>query len=380
MKGSRLFRWVDRLAGITLMVILRVAGVFLPVSVRNGRDILVVKFSAMGDTVLLLPVIRRLKAGLPGRRLVALGTFANRAALEASPDIDEVVLFEPGMAFNPVRLVAFIRGLRARRFALAVDFDQWLRISPVLCFLSGAPRRAGFATKGQFRHLLYTDPVPRAPRRHELDLFYDILAGVGVGAAVSERSTFFPAGPDAKAEAAKLLREAGVTGRYAAIHPGCGAKGWRRQWPEEKYAELVKWLKSKGLAVLVSTGPGEEPLFEAIRRLSGAELVQVAGRALPVLASIMEGASVFVSGNTGVMHLAAAAGAPVVALHGPTDAGRWGPVGKRCVSISSRHPGSPCLDLGFEYRCKDPGRKCMEAIGTAEVIAAVEAILANGGN
>ena len=375
MKGSRLFRWVDRLAGISLMFLLRAAGMVLPVTFRDGRDILVVKFSAMGDTVLLLPVIRRMRAAFPGRRITGLGTFANRAALEASPDLDDVVLFEPGMLLNPFRLAAFVRGLRKRRFALAVDFDQWLRISPVLCFLSGASRRAGFATSGQFRHLLYTDPVGRAPGRHELDLFFDILAKVGVEAAGDERATFFPAGEAAKAEAAALLRGAGVTGRYAVIHPGCGASGWRRQWPEERYGELVRWLKSKGLAVLVSTGPGEEPLFEAVRRLSGQELVPVAGKPLPVLASIMGGASVFVSGNTGVMHLAAAAGAPVVALHGPTDAGRWGPVGKRCVSVCSRHPGSPCLDLGFEYRCKDPGRKCMEAIGTAEVIAAVEAIL-----
>jgi ADP-heptose:LPS heptosyltransferase len=380
MKSSRLFRWIDRLAGAVLMVALRVLGWVLPVALKGGDAVLVVKFSAMGDTVLLLPVIRRLRAAHPGRRICGLGTFVNRDALRASPDLDEVIVFEPGMVANPLRLASFIRELRARRFGLALDFDQWLRISPILCFVSGAPRRAGFATPGQFRHLLYTDPVARAPGKHERDLFFDVLARVGVEASAGERATFFPVDGASRGEAERFLRESGVEGRYAVIHPGCGARGWRRQWPEERYGELVRWLGDRGLGVLVSTGPGEEGLGEAIARISGRDPVMVAGKPLAVLASIMEKASVFVSGNTGVMHLAAAAGAPVVALHGPTDAGRWGPVGKRCISVSSRHPGSPCLDLGFEYRCKDPGRKCMEEIGMAEVIAAVEALLKNGAN
>jgi heptosyltransferase-3 len=99
--------------------------------------------------------------------------------------------------------------------------------------------------------------------------------------------------------------------------------------------------------------------------------VNVAGRYAPrELAGVLREASCVVSVNTGVMHLAATVGAPTIALNGPTSELRWGPVGRRAVSVNSALPGCGYLNLGFEY---DQGRAdCMEGISVERVVETVQ--------
>jgi ADP-heptose:LPS heptosyltransferase len=87
----------------------------------------------------------------------------------------------------------------------------------------------------------------------------------------------------------------------------------------------------------------------------------------------MKRAALVVSGNTGVMHAAAAFGTKQVALHGPTNATLWGPVNKNAVIVKTSCPRCPCLRLGFEYHRNNGG--CMELIGTESVKAAAESLL-----
>ena len=89
-------------------------------------------------------------------------------------------------------------------------------------------------------------------------------------------------------------------------------------------------------------------------------------------AAVLARARVMVCGNTGVMHLACAMNVPVVALHGPTDPRKWGPVSPSSVCLQSSLPCSPCLYLGFEYAC--PSNRCMRTIRPEAVITALRSI------
>jgi ADP-heptose:LPS heptosyltransferase len=132
-------------------------------------------------------------------------------------------------------------------------------------------------------------------------------------------------------------------------------------------------LKGRGIRTFVSTGRGEEPVYEGISRALGYGPAIIRGESLQALAAVIRRSALFISGNTGVMHLAAAVGAHVIGLHGPTDPVKWGPLGEKSIVVRSGADCSPCLSLGSEYKCR--GRACMEAISADEVIKIIEKIL-----
>lgn len=374
MRGNKFFKFLDIAGGLLLQGILKISSLiiypFRAVFSGKGKDFLIIKLSAMGDTILLLPVIKKLKKEFPGSRITMVVTKINSGVAQASGLADEVIIFDLKWLANPVKLFSFIARLQSLRVFCALDFDQWLRISPIIAFLSGAGKRIGFKTRGQFRHFLYTESVEHSAEKHEIDCFFDIITKLGLNIGTQDRELFFETPSQDEIIAAEKIRQLGINGGYAVIHPGCGSHGRQRQWPEEKYVEIINYLRLKSIVPVISVGPGEDPVYEKIYSMAGGVLPSVRNEKLTVLASIIKNSSVFISGNTGVMHLAAAVKARVIGLHGPTDPAKWAPLGKNSTVISSCTECSPCLYLGSEYGCK--GRACMEAISADEVIKHIE--------
>ena len=374
MRGNGLFRLVDRWVGVPLHALLRIAVAVTGwpvVPARDSRTVLVIKLSALGDTILLLPILRALKAS--GRRVVMVATGINRAAVEASGAVDELLLLETRRISHPAYLWGFLRRVRALAPGVALDFDQWLRLSPLIALASGAPVRIGFRTRGQGRHGLLTVRVPHGVPGHELDRFLAIATAAGIEVPSTDRTPVWPRAEAAAADASTTLSALGATGRFAVLHPGCGTHGWQREWPADRYAALAVRLRADGLMVVLSAGPGEEPTAAAVNAVLAPAAPVLAGLSVPVLAEVIRSATLFVSGNTGIMHLAAAVGVPVVALHGPTDQRRWGPLGSRGASLAATLGCSPCLALGHEYGC--PARPCMESLSVDAAWAAATGVL-----
>lgn len=381
MKGNKSFRKIDRYLGIPLVL---AAGLLcrmldflirpFPKPLAPGDRVLVVKLSALGDTLLLLPLFKALKqrVGKEGR-VFMVATSINQAALEGFPYVDETLTMDFGLFLrNPLALWRFLRRLRGFKALLSLDFDQWLRVSPLLCFLSGSPLRYGFKTPGQHRHFLYAKTAPNGGGTHEAEQFASVAALAGIEPAsietyngFLEREGLYPGKDPASPDKGGAWR--------VHFHPGCGASGGQREWPAASYAQLARDL-SRALDVKISlTGFGahEEDLAGEIIRQSGIAFENHCGRLDPrQLADLLRQADLVVCGNTGIMHLAAGLGRPLVALHGPTDPVKWGPLpsareGETRV-ISSHLLCSPCLNLGFEYGC--PFRCCMESIEVQTVL------------
>jgi ADP-heptose:LPS heptosyltransferase len=166
-------------------------------------------------------------------------------------------------------------------------------------------------------------------------------------------------------------------GRRVLIHAGCGGKGWQREWPEERWGALAKGLAGQGFEVFLSgAGAREAAMNRRIVDFSGgAARILPLGAKLADLVEALLGSRLLLSGNTGVMHLAAGLGVPLLALHGPTDPVKWGPqaLAGRAEVLRANLGCSPCLALGFEYGCKE--RPCMEAIPLAWVQRACANVL-----
>jgi lipopolysaccharide heptosyltransferase I len=342
-----------------------------------SERILLVRLSAVGDVVNVLPALTLLRRARPHDYLAF--AVEDRAAdvVRDHPLLDEVIVFPrrrwraalrvPAQWRSLVREVSAYRGaLRAGRFDVALDFQGNLK-GAAHALLSGAPRRIGFA-RGHDRegsHLFATEHVvPPADRPHRVDKFAALVGALGATGA--EREYVLPTSEAARASADRLLAaeaegEPGSGGARRALvvlHPGTSGRGTLKRWPAERFAELARRLRTRrGARTLITWGPGEEALAGAVHELSGAA-AEIAPRtqSLLELAEILRRAAVFVAADTGPMHLAAACGTRCVALFGPKDPAVYAPYGAGHVVVR---------------RAAGEGAGTMEAIGVDEVFAAV---------
>ena len=170
-----------------------------------------------------------------------------------------------------------------------------------------------------------------------------------------------------------------------ALHPEAGRRGEpRRRWPEEHYITLADALVDRfGVQIVLTGAPDEVKVSETIASQTRHRAVVLAGRTdVNQLAALFSDAALVVSGNCGPMHLAAAAGTPVIGLHGPTNAAQWGPWHRQAGIVLAEIPCSPCLNLGFEYGCQalpDGTSPCMRTIEVAGVLRECERFLGKKG-
>jgi lipopolysaccharide heptosyltransferase I len=347
-------------------------------SLRASR-ILIVRLSAMGDVVHVLPMLAALSRARPDARVGWLVEERAASLLEGHPQLDRVwiwprtritELLRSGRAFAALGVVrAFARELRAARYEVAIDAQGNAR-SAVLAWLSGAPRRIGlahgFAREGA--GLLYTDRVvPTQPRQLKVVRALELLRPLGIetrGArallGISERTRAW-----ARAEIDAL------GGRPAiAIHPGVSDFGAIKQWDPVRFGGTAGRLaREHGARCIVTWGPGERELAEQVVASSdGAARLAPATASILELAALYEACDLVIGADTGPIHLAAALGVPVVGLYGPKDPEMYGPwdarTGAAAAVVRRQVHCSPCM------RRTCPNVICMPAIQVGDVVAA----------
>ncbi|MDD5492281.1 MAG: glycosyltransferase family 9 protein [bacterium] len=374
MRGNKLFKFIDNYVGKTLLFIFgRMFRQKIQLaSIRYQPErILLIKLSAMGDTILMTPAIRNLRQAYPKAVIKMIVTKVNQEVLADCPYLDGLILLDlERLVKKPWLSWRFIRSLRREYFDLAIDFDQWLRISPLLAFLSGAEQRIGFQTPNQHRDQTYTKRVVHDPDKHEVECFLDLLRVLDIQINAKDpelwvqRSTVIQVNK-------KLVDWGLIKGEtMIGIHPGCGRHGFPRQWPAQNYIELINILQKEQRGNIVLTGGFQEKaLVAGIAAKLDIEPVVAVDLDLAETIALIKKFKVLICGNTGVMHIATAVKTPVVALHGPTDPRKWGPWGENHTILTAHKDCSPCLYLGFEYACHD--YQCMNSISVSEVYQAL---------
>jgi lipopolysaccharide heptosyltransferase II len=376
---QKLQKILDVYIGIPLCVLL---GGFRPRwwSAKDPPErILFIQLSAIGDTILAVPAIRAVRRRFPDAHLAMMASSINLEYLERCPYIDQRLPCRlEELIVSPRKTPAFLAALRRQRFDWVIDFEHWPRFSALIAYASGAPRRIGFRAAGQHRHYPFTDVVPHAPGRHEVVNFLQIARLLDCPIQDARLETW--PGQTDWAWARRALGKSETAGRQpmVAFHPEAGRRNEpRRRWPHERYVELAEALARRYNAQIVLTGAHSEvELCQRIASQMKSPGIVVAGQTtVNQLAAVFGLVEVVVCGNCGPMHLAAAAGTPVVALHGPTNPAQWGPWGENHTVIAADVPCSPCLNLGFEYGCKalsDGLSPCMYTIPVREVVEACD--------
>jgi heptosyltransferase-2 len=339
--------------------------------------VLVIKLVGLGDTVLMLTPLKRLRERFPRARIAALVTPLSAEVMAGQPLVDEVIVFDAlGLRGNPFGAASLLRALRRRRFDCVIDFEQHFQLSAVLAYLTGAPRRIGFSWNRSLRGRMFTDPVCPAADEHMVESFLRLLVPLGLTPKPVEALEQITTSPEDQAKVSQWLTRHGIGNGdlVVAVHAGSGPRAPHRRWDKAKFAEIARRLGTDTGAKVVMTGTDRErPLVREIVSLAATPNAYDASGEFTVkqVAELARRCDLVVSNDTGTMHVAAAMGTPTVGVFGPESPTRYGPFGGRNRSVFKHLACSPCIEIhrGRHRRCADP--RCIAEIGVEDVWAAI---------
>jgi lipopolysaccharide heptosyltransferase I len=260
------------------------------------------------------------------------------------------------------RIAAGLSDLRSRRYEIAIDLQGAAR-SAILARWSGAPMVYGAAQPRENLASLWYGRRVITQHAHVAEQYAEIAESL-IGKQQTIPDAVLPCDPTAERTVENRLRDLGLN-NFVILNPGAG---WgAKQWPAERYGIVAQTLAQHGIQSLINYGPGEESLAQAAEKASGGT-ARALSFSVGELIALSRRARLFIGGDTGPLHMAAALHIPVVALFGPTDPARNGPF--RTKSIVLRNPSSP---TSLTHRNdSDPG---LLAITPDEVIAAALKLL-----
>ncbi len=337
--------------------------------------ILVMRYRFIGDTVLTVPFLRNLRRAEPQAFIAWMVAPVSSDVVQGIPYVNEMIYWDPVTIHADSRgahgtLAAkwkFVRELRKKHFDKVYVLKRSLS-SAVLAFLSCAPERIGFDTEG--RGVLLTKRVPYRNDQHEVVNFLDVLRADGVD--VEDDFLELWTKSEEEQSIADLLAEKGVppSSRVAVIHPFSAVA--QRGWPLENFAELALRIKREAgyVPVLVGSPADADSLKKAMPLIQDGVVVDLIGKcSLRETIALLKRSALFVGNDSGIMHLAAAAGTPLVALFGPQSPVKFGPWSTKARVIYKGLKCSPCRQKFFS-ECKPSPRQrpeCMETISVEEV-------------
>ncbi len=317
----------------------------------------------LGDTVMAVPALRSVRAHWPAARLILAGPWAS---LLAGQELGDILVDYPRGWPGRLRTADSVRVLRGD---VAVVLPNSLE-SALAARYWGARRIVGFAVGGRSRLLTDAVPLPN-PRRHQVDEYRLLVEPLGAMAREHEPRLAAPDPEgDERREVRALLRAASAADARPRIGLHLGAAyGSAKVWPRERLIEFSQVLGRRDIAVVLLGAPADRALAEEVARATPA--VNLVGRDRPgLLTALLAEIDVLVCGDTGVGHLAAALGTPVVALFGPTDPGLTAPRGPGVV-IRHAVACAPCF-----YRTCPIEHPCLAGIDARTVQDHVERALA----
>jgi lipopolysaccharide heptosyltransferase II len=283
----------------------------LPVTQSLGPDVLVVRFSAIGDILLITPLLRAIRARHPGSRIAVLTKDQYLPLLSHNPYVSEVLGIAPGEGLR-----AMADRIRSVRYTHLLDLHGNLR-SQALRRLAPGPWRS-YAKRWLARTLLitvkrdtYRAEIPVAERYFEAAEDLDVVPDGGP-------PDFF-IGEDADQEAAERLASLQLGQERPVVAMAPGAAHATKRWPMEHWVDLARRITPTGADVVLLGGPDDAELASGIATRAGVGVASLTGvLGLQETGAVVRRAEVLISGDTGVMHMATGVGTPVVALFGPT--------------------------------------------------------------
>jgi lipopolysaccharide heptosyltransferase II len=356
------------------------------------KTLVFIKLWGIGSLVQLVPTIGIARDQLPKAHIMVVTLGRNRDLIPLLPDVDQAIFIEDRQ--GPLRfardILSAVMKMRTARPDVVFDFEFFVRFTAILTALVAAPIRIGFDSSRPWRSSLYTDVVSFQSDRHISESFKSFLKPLGfkfqdndaVAPILSTGSHLAPrlAEPNAEVASAVLERNGYDSSRPLVLMTvNASELSLLRRWPPESFAQLADAIVERFDAQVWLVGsPGETEYtarvhqrvkhMEAVRNLSGTTTIEE-------LAALAAHCDLFISNDSGPLHLAVAAGAPTISFFGPETPTLYGPQGDRHAIFYSGIACSPCLTASNNKTSHCQDNVCLQAISVPQVMSAVSRLL-----
>jgi heptosyltransferase II len=338
------------------------------------RRILITRTDRLGDVVLSTPVVRHLRKLYPEAYLAFMIRPETRDVVANDPCLDEVIIYDKrGLHKSFISSIRFAISLKRKKFDTAIALHPTNRMH-IVFFVARIPERIGYNNK---MGLLLTKAFPNFKhlgKKHEVDYNFELLERAGFDTKAADRRPYMVRSPENKALVDSVMKDLSLEGRIIAIHAGASCPS--KRWPPERFAEVADALAAKYGAQIVLVGGAETDVFSG--RVASAMTVKATDMTgkflLGELAEFLSRCSLFISNDSGPVHVSAAVGTPCVVIFGRNDPGlspeRWGPIGDHNRMLHRNVGCQRCL----AHNCLR-GFACIKAVSAREVISRAEELL-----
>jgi heptosyltransferase-2 len=333
---------------------------------RKIRRLLVRSTNWIGDAVMTTPAVRAIRRNFPGVEICLLVKPWVAPVFAHCPHVDRLLIYDVAMRHRGgLGKLRLCRDLRKECFDAAILLQNAFEAA-LIALLSGIPIRIGFDSDG--RRLLLTHPVrltPAIKQEHQTGYYLRILEGVGL--TVGSRRLELHVGAEDRRRAAGQLVGLPPGGPVVGLNPSA-TYGPAKQWPPNRYAALADALcRDFGARIVLFGGPADGPLGATIADMMQHPCLDLSAKtALGEAMALIEGCDLFVTNDSGLMHVAAALQVPVIAIFGSTNPVTTGPYSPRSRVVRTPLACSPCL----KPQCPEGHLQCMVAVDVEMVRAA----------
>lgn len=344
--------------------------------IEGYKKILIVRLDRIGDVVLSTPVIKALRDAYPNAHIAMMVRPYARDIVEGNPFLNEVIVYDKDGAHRGIAgNLRFAGELRDKGFDIAIILHPTNR-AHIVASLAGIPERVGYGKKTGF---LLTRKIPHTKQfgmKHEIDYALDVLRYIGI--EPKDRALYMPINGDSERKVEKMLGENGVKSSDLLVAVNPGASCASKRWGIKNFADVANSLVEKyGARVAIVSGNIDKRFGDELASLIRKGAINLSGKtSIGDIASLLKRCKLFISNDSGPVHIGCAVGTPVIAIFGRSDRGlspeRWGPSGKRDVVL---HKMVGC-EICYAHNCRS-GFKCLDSITASEVLDAAGKILKN---
>ncbi|MDD5270722.1 MAG: glycosyltransferase family 9 protein [Candidatus Omnitrophica bacterium] len=319
--------------------------------INKPGKVLVLAVSGIGENIMLLPFLLRLRKGLPEAYIaVAVRSEASARLMKKACPADEIITCDYGIQNTFLKKLSFIRELRGRRFDVAINtFPSSRPDKAALCLLSGAGiivSHGGGPVLTRILSAPFGRRIPADKRLHDIEQNMRLLSPLGIIPDETDGRDI----PDIPVSGRR-----GASGRLTAgIHPGSSKQFGmlRKRWPREKFAALaVKLADDKGARVLVFVGPDDEDAVFAVEN-KYAGRISFVRKPIEEIPDEINNCGLFIGNDSALVHISAALGVPTIAIFGPSDPARTRPRGRNVSVVKSADLNSLSVSEIFEAACR----------------------------
>ncbi|UCC94389.1 MAG: lipopolysaccharide heptosyltransferase II [Candidatus Omnitrophota bacterium] len=333
------------------------------------RRILIVRTDRIGDVLLSTPVIKNVRMAYPDAYIAFLCRPYTKDIVEGNPYLDEVIIYDKYREHKRMRAsIEFSYYIREKKFDWAIILHPTNRVH-LITFFAKIPTRVGWNRKMGY---LLTERIPHTKQRgkkHELEYTLDILRYLNI--PIVDESTHFPLKKDAEEKIENMLKGMLRQEKFIVIHPSASCAS--KRWPQEYFVQLIQLLRKRLTAeIVLITAKGEEKFGDLLAKEG---VVDLKGKlSIAQVGSLLSRSALFISNDSGPVHIAAALNTPVISIFGRKNPGlsprRWRPLGRHSFYLHKDVGCKSCL----AHNCKK-GFVCLRAIKPEEVATLAERLV-----